>query len=80
MTTYSRHVRKIHSADDSLCLNTLRNDVWHFGYGGFPYDKCSYSSKNRRTHIIERMEFFDSNYFDDRSMYETYDLKNIFQI
>lgn len=82
MTSYSRRINKKSSSDDTLFLNTIKGDheTWTFGYGGFPYDRGIYDSKNRVRHILSKLSYEDTNYWDDRSMYDSYDLKNVFQI
>lgn len=76
-----RRQRKINSDNDTLFFNEEDNDGrFHFCYGGLPYYTENEWSKNSIHYILSRLCPIDSNYWDDTSLYELYDIKDVYKI
>jgi hypothetical protein len=76
-----RRQRKINSDNDTLFFNEEDNDGrFHFCYGGLPYYSENEWSKNSIHYILSRLCPIDSNYWEDTSLYELYDIKDVYKI
>lgn len=76
-----RRQRKINSDNDTLFFNEEDNDGrFHFCYGGLPYYSENEWSKNSIHYILSRLCPIDNNYWDDISLYESYDIKDVYKI
>jgi hypothetical protein len=75
-----RRQRKINSDNDTLFFNEEDNDGrFHFCYGGLPYYSENEWSKNSVHYLLSRLQPIDNNYWDDVSLYEPYDIKNVYK-
>lgn len=76
-----RRQRKINSDNDTLFFNEEDNDGrFHFCYGGLPYYSENEWSKNSVHYLLSRLQPIDNNYWDDISLYESYDIKDVYKI
>ena len=81
MTNKSRRLRKNNSDNDSLFYNEEDvNGNFHFCHGGLPYYQEHEWSKNSIHYLLSRLEPRDENYWNDVSLYESYDIKETYKI
>lgn len=76
-----RRQRKNNSDNDTLFFN--EEDIYgrfHFCYGGLPYYPEHEWSKNSIHYLLSRLQPIDNNYWDDTSLYESYNIKDTYKI